>query len=122
MVVRKLSQVRQALGWGQVWPSMVTAQVTAGSVDATGKGPELAVPDSSPRARPGEEVLALRSQRSRTYAGKDGSLVARISAVNYRSGDEWKAISNQLVASDQPGYGWENAASARAGIAPAAPR
>ena len=78
-----------------------------------GAGPFKAQP-GEPRAVPGPEVPGLRTRTSRTYQdGDSGQLVARIAqeSLHYQDGQAWKAISNDLVASQTAGYVRRNEAN-----------
>jgi RHS repeat-associated protein len=65
------------------------------------------------RSRPGDEIEALRTANSRTYVGRNGTLVARFAAgsLNYATADGWRAINNDLTAAEGDGYALRNRAN-----------
>jgi hypothetical protein len=74
-------------------------------------GTPRALAQARPAAAPRVEVPRLRTRYSRTYTTPDGYLEAVVSQgpVNYQDASgAWRPIDDTLVASDQPGYGWQN--------------
>lgn len=85
----------------------------AGGDAVGGETGPFAAPDGEARPVPGPEVPQLRTRNSRTFRNDRGELVARIAgeSVNYREGEAWRAISNDLVDTPAAGYAVQNEAN-----------
>jgi len=99
--------------------ALLVALVVCGSASADGGGPvdgargPFAASQGDARPAPGAEVPQLRTRTSRTYLNDRGELVARVAgtSVNYRDGEAWKPISNDLVDTPAAGYAVQNEAN-----------
>jgi YD repeat-containing protein len=109
---------------------MLIAAAFLGSSVAGGQAPQAndrarqSVPVAPPTERavvgrgaatdPQAELVDRRTERSRTYRAPRGALVTKVFAapVNFRDSEgRFRAIDNELVASDRSGYAFENRAA-----------
>lgn len=87
------------------------------AAEATAAPAQQAQPPSGEfkgRSRRSEEIVGLRTRTSRTFQNDFGALETEIfsGSIHYReSGGGWKPIDNSIVASDSPGFAFENRAN-----------
>jgi RHS repeat-associated protein len=120
------------VGGAILWPRRLSAAIISALIvyqaGAIAPASLLAAPDSMPgRAEssvapetaplqplePGEQPQ-MRTEMTRTVLGDDGRYVTTVasSPLHFRDGaGRWEVIDSGLVATDAPGYAWQNAAN-----------
>ncbi|MDQ3981839.1 MAG: DNRLRE domain-containing protein, partial [Actinomycetota bacterium] len=94
------------------WFAIAVAVALAATLPAV---PAAAQPPDPEPPQGRKEVVEQRTATSKTYLNEDGSFTTDVHSapVHYRGRDgDWRVIDDELVASDAPGYAWENAANA----------